>query len=166
MRLFCGEFTDVKSFISDDFWEHDVEENTFAIMRDNKGRVAYIHSSGTLWEHTFLLHIYLTGGYLKLSGILSSTRSYGEETLTIGRRTDSDQGTLEFKTIKYLEDASWKREIDEFADAIVGRAPIELGTSTDALKTMKLVYRIYHADPTWRKKYNIPNPDAKNHDNS
>lgn len=159
MRLFCGEFYDVHSFISDDFWEHDVEENAFAIMKDTKGRVASIHSSGTLWEHTFSLHIYLTEGYLKLSGILSSSRSYGEETLSIGRRSDSDQGTLESKVVKYLEDTSWKTEIDEFANAITGQGSTKSGTSDEALQTMKLVYRIYYADPEWRAKYNIPNPD-------
>lgn len=159
MRLFCGEFHDVRSFVTNDFWHHNVEENAFAIMKDQKGRVASMHSSATLWEHTFSLHIYLTEGYLKLSGILSSSRSYGEETLTIGRRSDSNDGARESKTNKYVEDNSWKREIDEFADAITGYAPIKFGTSGDALETMKLVYRIYYADPVWRKKFDIPNPD-------
>lgn len=159
MRLFCGEFNNVKSFITDDFWQHDVEENAFAIMKDDEGRVASIHSSGTLWEHTFSLHIYLTEGYLKLAGLITGSKSYGGETLSVGWRIDSDQGTLESKTTKYLEDNSWKREIDEFADAISGRASILFGTSADALATMRLVYRIYYADLDWRTKYNIPNPD-------
>ena len=159
MRLFCGEFCDVQSFISDDFWHHDVEENAFAIMKDDDGRIASIHSSATLWEHNFSLHIYLTKGYLKLSGLLTSSKSYGEETLIVGERSDSHHGTLESRTIKYLEDNSWKREIDEFADAITGKGEIRFGTSADALKTMQLVYRIYYADPEWRKKYDISDPD-------
>jgi len=24
---------------------------------------------------------------------------------------------------------------------------------------MKLVYKIYYSDPSWRKRYDIPNPD-------
>lgn len=159
MRLFCGEFTEVKSFVTNNFWYHDIEDNAYAIMKDSKGRVASIHSSATLWEHTFRLDIYLTEGYLKLSGLLTSTRSYGEETLIVGRRGDSNQGALDSKMIKYLEDNSWKKEIEEFADAIMGRAPIKFGTSSDALKTMKLVYKIYYADENWRNKYNISNPD-------
>lgn len=159
MRLFCGEFTDVRSFITNDYWHHDVEENAFALMKDKRGRIASIHSSATLWEHGFSLHVYLTEGYLKLSGILTGSKSYGEETLIIGRRSDSDHGTLESTTIKYLEDNSWKQEIDEFADAITEQVPIKFGTSHDALETMKLVYRIYYADPVWRTKYNISNPD-------
>ncbi len=159
MRLFCGEFRDVRSFVTDDFWRHDVEDNAFAIMKDAKGRVASIHSSATLWEHRFALHIYLTEGYLKLTGLLTGSKSYGEETLIIGRRSDSDQGTLASQTLKYLEDNSWKREIDEFADAITAGAPIRFGTSADALEIMRLVYRIYYADSEWRGRYHIPNPD-------
>lgn len=159
MRLFCGEFKEVKSFVTNDFWKHDVEENAFAIMKDARGRIASIHSSATLWEHSFSLHIYLTEGYLKLSGLLTSSKSYGEEMLIIGKRSDSDQGTLGWQIIKYHDDNSWKQEIDEFADAITKKVPIKFGTSADALETMKLVYRIYYADPLWRAKYKIPNPD-------
>lgn len=162
MRLFSGEFKNVKSFVTDDYWRHDVEDNAFAIMKDEKGRIASIHSSGTLWEHTFSLHIYLTEGYLKLSGILSGSMSYGGETLIVGRRSDSNHGSLESQTIKYLQDNSWKHEIEEFADAISGKSPVQFGTSEDALATMKLVYRIYYADPEWRTRYDILNPDSLN----
>ena len=34
------------------------------------------------------------------------------------------------------------------------------GSSLDALNTMKLVYKIYHADPLWRDTYDIKDPDA------
>ncbi|MSU74478.1 Gfo/Idh/MocA family oxidoreductase [Candidatus Kaiserbacteria bacterium] len=159
MRLFCGDFHDVHSFVSNDFWNHDVEENVFAIMKDGRGKIASLHSSATLWEHSFSLHIYLTKGYLKLSGLLTSTRSYGEETLLIGHRSDSGYGTNESKTLKFHEDNSWKNEVEEFADAIAGKSPIRFGTSADALEIMKLVYRIYYADKAWREKHNIPNPD-------
>jgi predicted dehydrogenase len=160
MRLFSGDFKEVKSFISDDFWHHDVEDNAFAIMKDEKGRIASIHSSATIWEHLFSLNIFLTKGFIKLSGLVTGSKTYGEETLTTGLRVEWDKGTMRTETTKYLEDNSWKLEIDEFADAVTKRAPVRYGTSNDALETMKLVYRIYYADPAWRAKYNIPNPDA------
>ena len=81
MRLFCGEFTEVKSFISNDYWKKDVEDNAYAIMRDEKGRIAMIHSSATQWQHQFTLDIALSEGFLELHGILSGTKSYGEERL-------------------------------------------------------------------------------------
>jgi len=155
MCLFCGEFTDVKSFVSNSYWNHDVEDNAYALMRDKKGRVAMLHSSATQWQHLFSLNISLTEGFLELQGILTGTKSYGEEKLLIGRRTESDTGTARKEEITYLEDNSWRDEVYEFADAIVNGNDIECGTSKDALSTMKLVYRIYNADPEWKKAYNI-----------
>jgi predicted dehydrogenase len=159
MRLFCGEFNEVKSFISDDYWNEDVEDNAFAIMRDNKGRIAMLHSSATQWQHRFSLHITLSEGYLELRGILTGSKSYGQEKLAIGRRSDSVVGVLQEEVISYLEDNSWRDEINSFADAILNKDKIKFGGSKDALETMKLVYRIYYADPRWRKKYNISNPE-------
>ena len=62
---------------------------------------------------------------------------------------------METKTIKFLEDNSWKDEIFEFATAIINDLPIESGSSNDALETMKLVFGIYYSDDIWRNKYDI-----------
>jgi predicted dehydrogenase len=159
MRLFCGEFTEVKSYVSNRYWKHDVEDNVYALMRDSHGRIAILHSSATQWQHRFSLDIALSEGYLELRGILSGSKSYGEEKLIIGRRDESDTGTAREETLTYLEDNSWRDEINEFADAIVNGSAIHNGTSVDALGTMKLVYRIYYSDSEWREAYNIPNYD-------
>ncbi|MBI2339336.1 MAG: Gfo/Idh/MocA family oxidoreductase [Deltaproteobacteria bacterium] len=158
MQLFCGEFVEVKSFISNSFWKHDIEDNAYALMRDRQGRVAMLHSSATQWQHRFSLDISLTKGFLVLRGILSGSKSYGQEELAVGRWDESDVGTTREECTKYLEDDSWGLEINEFADAILKKGEILNGRSSDALKTMKLVYRIYHADPEWRKAYNIEDP--------
>lgn len=155
MCLFCGEFDDVKSYVSNDYWKHDVEDNAYAIMKDSKGRIAILHSSATQWQHKFSLEIAFTEGYLELQGILSGSKSYGEERLIIGRRDDADTGTAKEEVITYLEDNSWRDEVNEFADAVIKKKPIQSGTSHDALITMKLVYKIYCADEQWRKKFDI-----------
>ena len=159
MRLFCGDFAEVKSWVSNNYWNHDVEDNAYALMRDNHGRVASLHSSATQWQHCFSLDITFTEGYLELRGILSGSKSYGEEKLIIGRRNESDAGTAKEEVITYLEDNSWRDEINEFADAILNNGRVKHGDSSDALATMKLVNRIYWADPEWREKYSIPSPD-------
>jgi len=158
MRLFCGDFLEIKSFVKNSYWHHDVEDNAYALMLDTKGRVAMLHSSATQWQHRFVLEITLAEGYIELRGILSGSKSYGEEQLVIGRRDESDVGTLKQETVKYLEDNSWKDEIDEFADSIINDKPIKNGSSHDAFETMKLVYKIYWADPEWRQLYNIQYP--------
>ncbi len=158
MRLFCGEFVEFKSFVSNDYWKHDVEDNAYALMKDAKGKVAILHSSATQWQHCFSLEITLTEGYLELQGILSGSKSYGEEKLIIGRRNESDTGNAREEAVTYLEDNSWRNEIDEFADAIISKKPIQSGNSSDALATMRLVYNIYYVDPKWRDAFKIEKP--------
>ncbi len=153
LRLFGGEFTEIKSFISNDFWHHDVEDNAYALMRTDDGKVAMLHSSATQWRHRFSLEIALQRGTLILSGILSGSKSYGTETLTVARAAEDDRGDPREQTTSYNQDNSWRDEIAEFADAILSGTPITNGSSADALKTMQLVYRIYCADPLWRERW-------------
>jgi predicted dehydrogenase len=159
MRLFGGEFPEVKSLVSNDFWGFDVEDNAMAVMRSEQGVHAMLHSSATQWQHTFHLDIGLEQGYLQLHGLLTGSKSYGQETLVAGCRDDSGKGSLQHRTIKYLEDPSWRDEIFEFVEAVMHGRDIAHGSSIDALNTMKLVYTIYYQDEEWRRAYNIPRPE-------
>lgn len=155
LRLFAGEFTQISSRISNAFWSHDVEDNAWALMQTDEGVVALLHSSATQWRHRFRLEVTLGQGALVLAGILSSTRSYGAETLTIVYRSDDERGDPREVTIRYNEDNSWRDEIADFAHAILSDEPIRHGSSLEALKTMQLVYDIYRADPDWSARWNL-----------
>lgn len=158
MQLFCGEFVEVKSYVSNSYWHHDVEDNVYAIMRDKKNRIAMFHSSATQWQHQFSLEITLTKGSLSLQGILSGSKSYGQEQLIKVRRSEADIGTQSEEVINYLNDNSWRDEVNEFADAIVHGRPVQTGTSRDALLAMRLVYKIYNADKEWKEKFLADGP--------
>ena len=149
MRLFCGEFVEIKSFVSRDYWRHDVEDNAFALLKDNQGRVAMLHSTATQWQHRFSLEVACREGFIELSGILTGSQSYGEERLIVGRRAESMKGADQQTITKYVDDQSWAREIAEFAAAILDGRPVEHGRSRDALASMELVFRIYDADGAW-----------------
>ena len=155
LRLFAGEFTEIHSFIRNDFWNHDVEDNAYALMRTADGKVAMLHSSGTQWRHRFHLDIALSKGSIILSGILSGTKSYGDETLVVARTTGDERGAPDETVTHYDEDPSWADEIGEFCDAVLQDNPIEKGSSEEALKTMQMVYRIYCADPEWRNRWGL-----------
>ncbi|MFI5349847.1 MAG: gfo/Idh/MocA family oxidoreductase, partial [Elusimicrobiota bacterium] len=61
---------------------------------------------------------------------------------------------------RYNRDLSWDLEIGAFADAVLNDGPVQSGSSTDALRTMQLVFKIYYADPHWREAYGIRDPDV------
>ncbi len=161
MRLFAGDFSEVHSFVSNSHWKYHVEDNAYALMRTDTGVVAMLNSSATQWRHRFHLDINLQRGSLILGGILSGTKSYGAETLTVVRADpDNDRGDPKEQLTRYNRDPSWEEEIKSFSNSILNDTPVESGTSEDALRTMQLVYKIYYADPAWRKTYDIPDPDA------
>ena len=163
LRLFAGEFVDVHSFISNNHWNYDVEDNAYAIMRTKDGVVGMLNSSATQWRHQFSLDINLQRGSIILRGILSGSKSYGSETMTtVYANPDRDNGDPKESTQEYSFDPSWTAEIDAFADVVRNNSSIESGTSHDALMTMQLVHKIYYADAQWRDKFSIPNPDFTN----
>ena len=151
-RHFCGEFEDVQSLVTTSFWDIPVEDNAFAILRNNKNQVALLHSSATQWKHRFKLEICLQAGYININGLLSSTRSYGEETLTYAKRQFEDEsfafGKPREETIFFDRDDSWALEVAEFVKTIREGVPIQYGSSQDALQVMQLIERIYENGQT------------------
>lgn len=148
MRYFSGQnFTHINSFVTTSYWDIEAEDNAFAIMQSDEKVTAMLHSSATQWKHKFLLEMCFEEGYINLDGILSGTRSYAPEKLVVGKREFEDitfaMGKPKENTTWFENDDSWKLEVDEFVDAILGRTVIKNGTSEDAIETLKLVERIY-----------------------
>ena len=154
IRYFSSDYQEIYSFINNDYWKHNVEDNAFVLMKNKNGQVAYLHSTATQWQHRFKLEIALKEGLLELSGILSSSKSYGSETLKIIKRLEGESGgSQEEQVFTFLADNSWKDEIDEFADCILNNKPVENGTDFDALKVMEMIFEIYKADKKWWKYF-------------
>ena len=155
MRYLSGEnFTEVFSIIDNAFWNFDVEDNAYVLMKSPKGLVSQLHSSATQWRHVFNLEITLERGSLILGGLLTGSKSYGDETLTIITSDPvKDNGMPKESTSKYNKDVSWDNEIKYFANSLASNTSIEKGSIKDALETMKLIEVIYKADPIWKEKY-------------
>lgn len=160
MRLFAGEFDVVSSVISNSHWGYEVEDNAYALMKTSSGVVAMLNSSATQWRHRFNLDINFEKGSLILGGLLTGTKSYGAETLTVSV-TDhlNSNGDPREQVTRYNRDDSWELEVKEFIDCILTQRDVKVGNVFDAFKTMELVSKIYYADSAWRKKFNIENPE-------
>lgn len=141
-----GDYDIVKSEVSNLYWKMDVEDNAFVILKDSSsGRVASLHSTMTQWRHLFSLEIFLEKGYMVLNGLITSTMSYGEEILSVAKnRSTAPAATWkdEVKT-KYIDNNSWRYEMEHFFKCIEEDLPVQTGNSADALKIMTIIDEIY-----------------------
>jgi predicted dehydrogenase len=162
VRYFSCDYDEIISFISNDYWKHNVEDNAFILMKNKAGQIASLHSTATQWQHRFRLEIILQEGLLELSGILSGSKSYGSETLKVIQKEDGRSvGAREEKMYTFLNDNSWKEEVDEFAECILKNREVENGTSLDALKIMEMIFNIYKSDKAWWEYFNKNNEENK-----
>lgn len=148
LRYLVGDFTEVDGFTDHLVWKKSGGEDTaFAMMQTADGKVAMLHSSAIQWKHKFDLDITCTNGYIALNGLLTSTRSYGEERITYYKRDLRQEsgkiGNPTEYTMCFDEDFSWDWEMKEFYDALEGKRKIMNGTIEDAVGVMKLIEGIY-----------------------
>ncbi len=141
-----GDFDKVKADVSNLYWNLDVEDNVFVILKDTKsGMVASLHSTITQWRHLFSLEVFMEKGYMVLNGLVTSTMSYGKEVLSIAKNRSSAPAATwkdEVKT-QYIDNNSWRYEMEHFLNAIKTNASITIGNSNDAQKLMNIVDEIY-----------------------
>jgi predicted dehydrogenase len=147
INYFCGPFETFKSFVTNKYWNYDVEDDVFSIFKNKKNVVASIHSTAVEWQHKFRMEISLQKGSLELNGILSGSKSYGRESIAISNVFKTKYNTkIKKKIVYFKKDISWKKEIDEFANVLLRKGKIINGTSKEALEVMKMVYKIYKND--------------------
>ena len=152
-RHFCGEFTEIKSMCTTAYWDIPMEDNAFALLRDDKGRIAMLHSSFTQWKHRFCLEICLEDGFITVDGMPSSTRSYRDEWISHGHKhTGFAIGNPHEQSTFCNTDPSWAMELDEFSDCILNTRPVQNGTTKDAFEVMRLVFGIYGADDLFQSR--------------
>jgi hypothetical protein len=143
---FGHSFDKVHASISNLYWKLDVEDNVFATLENTKtGIAASLHSTMTQWRHLFSFEIFLEKGYMVLNGLLTSSKTYGDEILTIAtNRSTAPAATWEDEeNISYFIDESWNSEAEEFFSSIKSNRKVKVGNSSDALKLMQLVDKIY-----------------------
>lgn len=142
-----GDFDEVKAFVSNLYWKlPGIEDNVFAIFKNNQtGLCASLHSTMTQWRYLFSLELFLEKGSLILNGLKTSSGAYGDEILTIRKNNDpfvAGKSNLE-EQIHFKEDFSWDLEIEHFFDSIKNKQRPTLGNSTDAVKLMSAIKKIY-----------------------
>jgi predicted dehydrogenase len=144
-RFFCGDFNEVHGMLTTSFWDITVEDNAFVVMRNKEGQCAQLHSSATLWKHTFRLDIGLEEGYLSAQGLLSKSGSYGRETLVIGRksRAGGAVGNPREEVVYFDQDLSWELQTKDLVRCVKEDAPVTDSSTLDALRVMEIIDSVY-----------------------
>lgn len=139
-----GELNVIAADVRTVQWKRaNVEDNVFALLESKRGVPIAFHSSMVHWHHMFRLEVATTKALFVMSGIKSSTRSYGDETLRIYsdwrdnftnsivvQRNDPDYYTL-------------RAECREFIAAVMGTGTIVHGKPAEAVRIMKLINTLY-----------------------
>ena len=146
-HLFLGPLTVVDTVLTNAFWGVGGEDNAFVLLRSEQGAPAFLHSSATLWKHTFRVEIGCRDGYVVASGLLSQTGSYGREQLVIGKRQFEDEalalGNPREEIIYFDRDESWDKEVHEFIAAAKEGRRATHGTLEEARRVMQVVRDAY-----------------------
>lgn len=148
-RFFCGEFPDVHGMLASAYRDTPVEDNACVLLRSEGGQLAQLHSSATLWKHTFHLEIGLEDGYLLVAGLLSKSGSYGRETLTIGHKPRGEESALgnpREEIVYFDRDLSWRAQMEELVACIRENRPVSDSSLEDALRVMEIIAKVYRAN--------------------
>lgn len=121
------------------FWNMSVEDNAFMALKNQDGRMAFLHASCTEWKNLFSLEVYGTTGKLEISGL---GRSYGVETL-IHFQMLPEMGPPQIKTWQFDgPDTSWAREMEQFTSDIENRWNNSDNSET-SIRVLELIEDIY-----------------------
>ncbi|MFH1173776.1 MAG: Gfo/Idh/MocA family oxidoreductase [archaeon] len=137
-NMFLGEFADAVGFTPTYFWNMDVEDNGFALLRTAQGQIMQLHACWTEWKNLFSFEIMCRNAKIEISGL---GRSYGVETLTF-YQMKPEMGPPDKEVFSFPEeDRSWDLEFEDFVMHIQENKP--LSDLHDALHCITLIYDIY-----------------------
>lgn len=138
-RMFLGDFVHVTGFADTFFWDMQVEDNGFMILRNKDNKVAFLHASCTEWKNMFSMEIYGKKGKLDIAGLGGS---YGTERI-IHYKMKKEMGPPEKKEWEYNgNDASWTNEMDELYKDIEQNRDSSPGLE-DVYEVLKIIEKIY-----------------------
>jgi predicted dehydrogenase len=121
------------------FWNMQVEDNVFLVLKNKNNVISFLHASCTEWKNSFSFEIYGENGKIKISGLGGS---YGVEKLTF-YKMNSNMGVPESESWEYdSEDSSWKIELLDFIADIEQRTS-ETNNIESASKVLRIIEDIY-----------------------
>jgi predicted dehydrogenase len=138
-RVFMGDFASVIGYAPTLFWNMEVEDNGFMLLRTKDGKIAQLHASWTQWKNAFSFQIVCRTGQIDITGL---GRSYGQERLTLYKMRP-EMGPPDKEEFSWPdEDNTWALEYAELLRSIQENREPD-GNLEDALAVARLVEDVY-----------------------
>jgi len=141
LRWFGEDWNQVVGYTNTLYWNIEVEDNAFALLRNNQNQVAMFHVSWSEWKNIFLFEIIGEEKYIKISGLGGS---YGTETIKIGNKDflkPFGEKVIEFRG----DNKPFLNEWLDFTESIHNNKE-PLGNAHDAWMAMKIADCIYKSN--------------------
>ena len=144
-HLFMKKVTGVGGIVSNLFWKSDVDDNDFFYLKDENDKIAFIHTSSSLWRNTFQFNIHGTKGMIEIEGLRGH---YGFPKLKLLKRNDEkskEVGVYQFdeKVFDFSDkELTFVSEMENFLNAIKEKEEIN-GDLIDAKNTLTVVFDLY-----------------------
>ncbi|MGH9901723.1 MAG: Gfo/Idh/MocA family protein [Pyrinomonadaceae bacterium] len=145
---FLGEVAEVKGFALNSVWGfRGCEDNGFALLRSEAGRVASLQASWTEWKgYRFLVEIYGTRGCIRASCFPMLTQVTWSD--KPGGRTRKKTHLFpmthvqeRLRSYRWVVVQSFVRELDAFARAVRGETT-PLATGGDGLRAVRVAHEV------------------------
>lgn len=139
-RWFLGDLEVHSSLAASCFWDMQVDDNAFLLLKTAAGQVAMLHASCTEWKNMFSFEIYGVQGKLHIRGLGGS---YGTEEITYYRMRP-EMGPPDTMSWQFpMKDNSWRRELEEFVSDIINDVPSIPGIE-DAMCNLRIIEEVYN----------------------
>lgn len=140
---FLGDFNEVSGFADTFYWNMEVDDNAFMVLRTLDKKTAFLHVSCTEWKNLFSFEIYGKTGKIEVNGLGGS---YGLERVALYKMLPA-MGPPETTVWEYpMADNSWELENNSFFNKIIKKDNKNITSSLmDTSKVLDVIGRIYDA---------------------
>lgn len=139
VNYFCGRMDTVTGFTEKLFWQSDLEDSTFFILKNKKNQIAHLSASCVEWKNIFSFEIMLKSAKIQIDGL---GRSYGREKMVLYKMRP-EMGPPDAQEFVLPDvDLSWNMENKIFFEKIKMK-DYSATSINDAMYVLETIEKIY-----------------------
>ncbi len=141
VNYFCGKMETAAGFTEKLFWQSDLEDSAFFVLKNRNGQIAHLSATCVEWKNIFSFEIMLMTAKIQVDGL---GKSYGREKVLLYKMKPEMGPPEKQEFIFPEEDLSWSKENEIFLDRIKRRdfSDRSLQDGLYVLETIEKIYKL------------------------